>query len=51
LNFEIHPVSAATIDSLLTEVYATPKDVLGRAAKTPAAGMSSRCSRSTISHR
>jgi hypothetical protein len=33
LNFEIHPVSAATIDSLLTEVYATPKDVLGRAAK------------------
>ena len=33
LNFEIHPVSASTIDSLLTEVYATPKDVLGRAAK------------------
>jgi tripartite-type tricarboxylate transporter receptor subunit TctC len=33
LNFEIHPVSAGTIDSLLTEVYATPKDVLGRAAK------------------
>jgi len=33
LNFEIHPVNAATIDSLLTEVYATPKDVLGRAAK------------------
>ena len=33
LNFEIHPVTAATIDSLLTEVYATPKDVLGRAAK------------------
>jgi tripartite-type tricarboxylate transporter receptor subunit TctC len=33
LNFEIHPVSATTIDSLLAEVYATPKDVLGRAAK------------------
>ena len=33
LNFEIHPVSAATIDSLLAEVYATPKDVLARAAK------------------
>jgi hypothetical protein len=33
LNFEIHPVSAPTIDGLLTEVYATPKDVLARAAK------------------
>jgi len=33
LNFEIHPVSAPTIDGLLAEVYATPKDVLGRAAK------------------
>jgi tripartite-type tricarboxylate transporter receptor subunit TctC len=33
LNFEIHPVSAATIDRLLAEVYATPKDVLARAAK------------------
>ena len=33
LNFEIHPVNAPTIDSLLTEVYATPKDVLARAAK------------------
>jgi hypothetical protein len=33
LNFEIHPVSAATIDSLLAEVYTTPKDVLSRAAK------------------
>ena len=33
LNFELHPVSASTIDSLLTEVYATPKDVLSRAAK------------------
>ena len=33
LNFEIHPVTAATIDALLAEVYATPKDVLARAAK------------------
>jgi tripartite-type tricarboxylate transporter receptor subunit TctC len=33
LNFEIHPVSAATLDGLLAEVYATPKDVLARAAK------------------
>jgi len=33
LNFEIHPVSATTIDGLLAEVYATPKDVLARAAK------------------
>src|SRR5215470_9866706 len=33
LNFEIHPVSAATIDGLLAEVYATPKDVIARAAK------------------
>jgi tripartite-type tricarboxylate transporter receptor subunit TctC len=32
LNFEVHPV-AATIDALLAEVYTTPKDVLGRAAK------------------
>jgi tripartite-type tricarboxylate transporter receptor subunit TctC len=33
LSFEIHPVSAATIDALLAEVYITPKDVLGRATK------------------
>jgi tripartite-type tricarboxylate transporter receptor subunit TctC len=33
LSFEIHPVSAATIDDLLAEVYATPKDVLARAAR------------------
>jgi hypothetical protein len=33
LNFEIHPVRAATIDGLLAEVYATPRDVLARAAK------------------
>jgi tripartite-type tricarboxylate transporter receptor subunit TctC len=33
LNFEIHPVTASTIDALLVEVYATPKDVVARAAK------------------
>jgi tripartite-type tricarboxylate transporter receptor subunit TctC len=33
LDFEVHPVSASTIDALLAEVYATPKDVLARAAK------------------
>jgi tripartite-type tricarboxylate transporter receptor subunit TctC len=33
LSFEVHPVSAATIDALLAEVYATPKDVLGRATQ------------------
>jgi tripartite-type tricarboxylate transporter receptor subunit TctC len=33
LNFEIHPVSAPIIDGLLAEVYATPKEVLARAAK------------------
>jgi hypothetical protein len=33
LSFEIHPVDAATIDRLLAEVYATPKDVLAKAAK------------------
>ena len=33
LSFEVHPVSAATIDALLAEVYMTPKDVLDRATK------------------
>jgi tripartite-type tricarboxylate transporter receptor subunit TctC len=33
LSFEVHPVSAATIAALLAEVYATPKDVLGRATQ------------------
>src|SRR6516225_8560640 len=33
LSFEIHPVSAATVETLLAEVYATPKNVLFRAAK------------------
>jgi len=33
LDFDVRPVAAATIDALLAEVYATPKDVLARAAK------------------
>jgi tripartite-type tricarboxylate transporter receptor subunit TctC len=33
LNFEVHPVSAATIDTLLADVYATPKDIITKAAK------------------
>ncbi len=33
LNFEVHPVSAATIDTLLADVYATPKDVIAEASK------------------
>src|SRR6266571_3854332 len=40
LNFEIHPVTASTIDALLAEVYATPKDVLARAANSPRTGSS-----------
>lgn len=33
LNFEVHPVDAATIEALLADVYATPKDVLAQATK------------------
>jgi tripartite-type tricarboxylate transporter receptor subunit TctC len=33
LDFDVRPVSAATIDALLAEVYQTPKDVLARATK------------------
>ncbi|MGC2124946.1 MAG: hypothetical protein WA652_19025 [Xanthobacteraceae bacterium] len=33
LNFDVRPVNASTIDSLLADVYATPKDVLAKAAK------------------
>ena len=33
LDFDVRPVTAATIDALLAEVYATPKDVLDKAAK------------------
>jgi len=32
-NFDVRPVSAATIDTMLAEVYATPKDVLSKAVK------------------
>ncbi len=32
LDFEVRPVSAATVDALLAEVYTTPKDVLDKAA-------------------
>jgi tripartite-type tricarboxylate transporter receptor subunit TctC len=33
LNFEVNPVSADKLDALLAEAYATPKDVIGKAAK------------------
>jgi len=33
LNFDVHPVSAATIDALLAELYDTPKDVIAKAAR------------------
>lgn len=33
LNFDVRPVNASTIDSLLADVYATPKDVLAKSAK------------------
>jgi tripartite-type tricarboxylate transporter receptor subunit TctC len=33
LSFDVRPVTAATIDALLAEVYATPKDVIARATK------------------
>jgi hypothetical protein len=33
LDFEVRPVDAHVIDTLLAEVYATPKDVLDRAVK------------------
>ncbi len=33
LNFDVRPVDAATINGLLAEVYATPKDVIGKASK------------------
>lgn len=33
LDFDVRPVSGATIDSLLAELYATPKDVLVKATK------------------
>ena len=33
LQLDVNPVSGASIDALLQEIYATPKDVLARAAK------------------
>jgi len=33
LSFDVRPVTAATIDALLAEVYTTPKDVIARATK------------------
>jgi tripartite-type tricarboxylate transporter receptor subunit TctC len=33
LDFDVRPVAAATLDALLAEGYATPKDVLAKAAK------------------
>ena len=33
LNFEVNPVSADRLDALLAEAYATPKDVIAKAAK------------------
>lgn len=33
LDFEVHPIDAATIDRLLAEVYSTPKDVIAKAIK------------------
>jgi tripartite-type tricarboxylate transporter receptor subunit TctC len=33
LDFDVRPVSGATIDRLLAELYATPKDVLAKATK------------------
>ncbi len=33
LNFEVNPVSADKLNTLLAEAYATPKDVVAKAAK------------------
>jgi tripartite-type tricarboxylate transporter receptor subunit TctC len=33
LDFDVRPVNAMTIDAMLAEAYATPKDVLDKAAK------------------
>jgi hypothetical protein len=36
LNVEVNPVSADKLDALLAEAYATPKDVIAKAAKAMA---------------
>ena len=33
LDLEVNPVSAVKLDALLAEAYATPKDVISKAAK------------------
>jgi tripartite-type tricarboxylate transporter receptor subunit TctC len=33
LNFDVRPVSATAIDTMLAEVYQTPKDIIARATK------------------
>jgi hypothetical protein len=33
LQLDINPISGASIDTLLQEIYATPKDVVARAAR------------------
>ena len=33
MQAEVSPVSAATIEKLLAEIYATPKDIVAKAAK------------------
>ena len=33
LNIDVNPVTAAKLDELLAELYATPKDVIAKAAK------------------
>jgi hypothetical protein len=33
MQAEIRPVTAATIEKLLAEIYATPKDIVAKAAK------------------
>src|SRR5262249_29675314 len=33
MNLEVNPVSGAKLDALLAEAYATPKDVIAKAAK------------------
>jgi tripartite-type tricarboxylate transporter receptor subunit TctC len=33
LDFEVNPISAAKLDVLLAEAYATPKDIVAKAAK------------------
>ena len=33
MNLEVDPVGAAKLDALLAEAYATPKDIIAKAAK------------------